>query len=115
MKRSKTRATQTTDLQHDRLLGLYERVLTTIRDLDEDYSTGKMPEESYRQEREIWSQRGVEVLQALDEHGSKTTVPAKNGPSRDSTLEQIDREFDNILESAAVEHAANAHPSTRVF
>lgn len=33
--------------QRERLLVYYERVLTNIRDLDEDHSTGKMSTEDY--------------------------------------------------------------------
>lgn len=52
--------------QQERLLVYYERVLTNLRDLDEDYVTGKMPEEDYHLEREDAVQRGIQVLKALD-------------------------------------------------
>jgi hypothetical protein len=52
--------------QQDRLLMVYERVLTNIRDLDEDHRTGKMQTEDYEGEREQWVQRGIQVLKALD-------------------------------------------------
>jgi cytochrome c-type biogenesis protein CcmI len=53
--------------QLDRLEIYYERVLTNIRDLDEDNSTGKINEDDYRTEREVWVQRGIRLLRALDQ------------------------------------------------
>src|SRR4030095_15985620 len=52
--------------QRERLLLIYERVLTNIRDLDEDHTTGKMQTADYETEREAWVQRGIQVLKALD-------------------------------------------------
>jgi hypothetical protein len=52
--------------QHERLLMYYERVLTNIRDLDEDHATGKLNTADYEVEREQWVRRGVELLKALD-------------------------------------------------
>ena len=52
--------------QRERLLLIYERVLTNIRDLEEDHTTEKMQTGDYEIEREIWVQRGIQVLKALD-------------------------------------------------
>jgi hypothetical protein len=66
--REKTRTEDSALLQkqRERLLLFYERVLTNIRDLDEDLSTGKMASADYEAERETWVQRGIQVLKALD-------------------------------------------------
>ena len=53
--------------QREQVLSYYERVLTNIRDLDEDRSTGKISDENYRMEREVWAQRGIRLLRALDQ------------------------------------------------
>lgn len=53
--------------QRERALAYYERVLTNVRDLDEDHSTGKMSTEEYEAERVVWVERGVRVLRLLDE------------------------------------------------
>ncbi|MDE2856081.1 MAG: hypothetical protein OXN88_18060 [Chloroflexota bacterium] len=53
--------------QRGQVLSYYERVLTNMRDLDEDRSTGKIDEEDYRTEREVWAQRGIRLLRALDQ------------------------------------------------
>jgi hypothetical protein len=60
--------------QRERLLVYYERVLTNIRDLDEDYATGKIAPEDHAQEREVWVQRGVQVLRALDDLHSHSII-----------------------------------------
>ncbi len=59
--------------QRERLLLYYERVLTNIRDLEEDHATGKMQTAEYEVEREEWVQRGIQILKALD---SLRAVPA---------------------------------------
>ena len=43
-----------------------ESVLTALRDLDSDYSTGKITAEDHGAQRAALVQRGAEVLQALD-------------------------------------------------
>ena len=53
--------------QRERALTYYERVLTNVRDLDEDHSTGKISPVEYEAEREVWVERGVRVLRLLDE------------------------------------------------
>ena len=50
----------------DELLTTYERVLATIRDLDEDYQTGKLTDAEYQTERGYWAERGVYLLQQLE-------------------------------------------------
>lgn len=52
--------------QHTRLLQDYDRLLTNLRDLDEDYSTGKIQMSDYQIEREALVQRGVVLLKQLD-------------------------------------------------
>jgi hypothetical protein len=55
------------DRQRERALSYYERVLSNIRDLDDDHSTGKISEEEYNAGRELWMNRGVRLLAMLDE------------------------------------------------
>ena len=70
--------------QQERLLVYYERVLTNLRDLDEDHITGKMPDAAYADERELWMRRGVQVLRALDELGEHSIIPdaIRDDPAR---------------------------------
>ena len=53
-------------LESERVQSYYERALTNIRDLDEDFATGKIGEDDYREEREVWAQRGIRLLRAQD-------------------------------------------------
>jgi hypothetical protein len=81
--------------QRDRLLAYYERVLTNIRDLDEDHATGKMPDDEYAVEREEWMQRGIYVLRALDtlhDHSLVETQP--------SDEVAVDEALDSMIEAA---------------
>jgi hypothetical protein len=81
--------------QQERLLVYYERVLTNLRDLDEDHLTGKMPDADYAEERELWMQRGVQVLRALDELGQHSIIP-------DAIHDEaaIDEAIDSAIENA---------------
>jgi hypothetical protein len=81
--------------QRERLLVYYERVLTNLRDLDEDYTTGKMPDEAYATEREEWMQRGVEVLSTLDALDNHSVIPAA---VQDDAA--VDEAIDDAIEAA---------------
>jgi len=70
--------------QQERLLMYYERVLTNIRDLDEDHATGKLNTADYEVEREQWILRGVEILKALD---NLHDVPAANEAAVEETID----------------------------
>ena len=104
--KSRQQAAESTQKQRDRLLLHYERALGNIRDLDEDYATGKIQPESYAAEREQWVQRGIQILMALDE------VSAKQAPvaSKSSTAD-VERSIDNRIEAAVQAHrqAAKTH------
>ena len=58
---------QSLRLQRDRLSVFYARVLTNIRDLDEDMATGKINRGDYEAERETWVGRGIRLLRAQDQ------------------------------------------------
>jgi hypothetical protein len=60
--------------QRERALAYYERVLSNIRDLDDDHSTGKISQEEYQSEREIWMKRGVTLLAMLEELNAQSNI-----------------------------------------
>ncbi len=62
--------------QRQQALAYYERVLRNLRDLEEDHATGKISEEEYQVERELWMGRGVQVLQVLNEGNETPQAPA---------------------------------------
>jgi hypothetical protein len=64
------------DRQRERLQIYYQRVLRNIHDLDEDFATGKLNPDEYHAEREVWAQRGVIVLKAMDELDAQHLVGA---------------------------------------
>ena len=55
------------DDRRDRVSVYYERVLTNIRDLDEDVATGKISPADHGREREVWVARGITLLRLLDQ------------------------------------------------
>ena len=52
---------------HSDLTQRYTQVLATIRDLDDDNSTGKILAEEYNVERHRWAQQGVQLLKEIEQ------------------------------------------------
>lgn len=90
------------DKQRSRLAVVYERVLTNLRDLDEDYRTGKMPPADYEWERELWVQRGIQVLKVMDDLAASHTV------TESADMEAIDRAIDQKIEAAVRQYRDRA-------
>ncbi len=88
--------------QRERLLLVYERILTNIRDLDEDHSTGKMQTADYESERESWVQRGIQALKAMDE------LDAQHALTDTVDEGEIDRVIDTQIEAAVARYRAKA-------
>jgi hypothetical protein len=84
------------DRQRERARAYYERVLTNIRDLDEDYTTGKISGEEYAEERENWVQRGVRLLRLLDELADQQNIVSDH----DADDATIDAAIDAAIEDA---------------
>lgn len=80
--------------QRDELLTNYERVLATIRDLDEDHQTGKLAEATYQRERQYWTERGITLLQQLE-----TAID-----TQPTALTQPTDEMDDAIERAIAEY-----------
>ncbi|MBE0702657.1 MAG: c-type cytochrome biogenesis protein CcmI [Afipia sp.] len=81
----------------EQLVSVYERVVARMRDLDEDFASGKLSEEDYTGERTALAERGMQILQTLE---AEKPVEAKGGPV-------IDTELDHAIE-AAIRRAAHA-------
>ncbi len=75
--------------QRDRIETYYERVLTNIRDLDEDFATGKINEDDYRSEREVWAERGIRLLRVRNQ--------VANEQARNEDSERIDRAIEKAV------------------
>lgn len=61
--------------QRERVEAYYERALINIRDLDEDFATGKVNADDYRRERDVWAQRGIRLLRVRDQLADEATAP----------------------------------------
>src|SRR3954454_23332311 len=83
------------DKQRERLLIYYERVLRNIRDLDEDHALGKLDEAEYRHEREEWSERGGQVLKALDTLAGREVIAPTSTDDK-----AVDNAIDDAIEAA---------------
>ena len=79
-------------LQRDRLTVYYARVLTNIRDLDEDFATGKIGPEDYETERDVWAQRGIRLLRVQDQVDAERSLA-----SAGSDAERIDRAIEEAV------------------
>ena len=89
-------------LESERVQTYYERALTNIRDLDEDFATGKIGEDDYREEREVWAQRGIRLLRAQDRLEREGSPLAAGEDS-----ERIDR----AIEEAVAAYRAALQPA----
>lgn len=76
----------------------YERVLTNIRDLDEDFATGKIGRDDYEGEREFWAQRGLRLLRALDQRDAGDEL---------LTTADHDDQIDRAIEAAVAAYRAD--------
>ncbi|MCY4019387.1 MAG: hypothetical protein OXG39_08255 [Chloroflexi bacterium] len=94
-------------VQRDRVQVYYERVLTNIRDLDEDYATGKINEDDYREEREVWARRGMRLLRVRDSLDARQSL-VKGG---DANADKIDEAIEAAI--SAYREGAGAVTRTR--
>ena len=54
------------DRQRSALLAERDRILTSLQDLDFDHALGKVPDEDYPNQRQVFVEEGAEVLRELD-------------------------------------------------
>lgn len=85
--------------KQDELLTSYERAVTAIRDLDEDFNTGKLHREDYEPERQRWVSRGVDLLRQLEEMG--VLAKSQNGHSAPAQPQLVD---DDDIENAVAQY-----------
>ena len=94
-------------LQRDRLTVYYARVLTNIRDLDEDFATGKIGQEDYETEREVWAQRGIRLLRVQDQVDAERSLAGAG-----SDAERIDRAIEEAVSAYRDETRADVDKLT---
>lgn len=88
----------------DRLLSHYERLLNNIRDLDEDFATGKITEADHEFEREKLVQQGIAVLKEIDTVAEHVAAPSEY---------QIDSDLDAAVDSRLDQQIEQAIKSRR--
>lgn len=91
--------------QRDRLRVYYDRALRNIRDLDEDHALGKIPDEDYAAERELWMQRGIQAMKAWDMLTERETAGEQDArldplPATDVDDAAIDHAIESTIDSA---------------
>jgi hypothetical protein len=91
--------------QRERLLIYYERILRNIRDLDEDHALEKIAEDEYTRERAEWTERGVQVLQALDTINQREVIAPT--PTDDAAVDQA---IDDVIEAAVRRYRQQRKP-----
>ncbi len=93
---------QTASSRMEDLLARREAIYATIRELDFDFETGKLTEEDYRAQREVWVEQGVLVLKELDAlRESGAYVPATEGSAPVPRMDSSDgAELDAQIEAA---------------
>ncbi|GIK27123.1 MAG: c-type cytochrome biogenesis protein CcmI [Chloroflexi bacterium] len=94
--------------QRDALLVYYQQVTSTLRDLDDDAQAGKLDMAAYEEERERWMQRGVAVLQAIEEFEKRTT------PATNATPDAAHDSVDEMIEDAVAKYLSS-HPAAEAI
>lgn len=92
-------------LQRERIHSYYERVLINIRDLDEDFQTGKIAQADYHEEREVWVYRGIRLLRVADRLDRQRS-PAATGAF---DADEIDREIERAVRAVREGKQATLH------
>jgi hypothetical protein len=88
--------------QRDELLTSYERVLATIRDLDEDHNMGKLAPETYQQERAYWMEQGILLLQQLEPNAD--ALNTESSAVAQAETPEADKALDDAIEKAIAEY-----------
>lgn len=91
------------------LASAYERTLLMVRDLDEDFQLGKLPEETYSSERARLVEQGASLLEALEQMGGKP----KKGKRKRGDHEEVPAAPAPVGELDPVEQAIAAYTRAR--
>lgn len=84
---NKAAAAQELIRQRERLTLRYEALLMNLRDLEEDYSTGKIDTARYQADRETYLQRGVVILTELDGLGGAAPLVGETSAEHDAAVD----------------------------
>jgi len=84
------------------LVAAYERALNVLRDLDEDYQMGKLAQAEYEPSRLRWTEQGVALLRAIEQHDASQPVGSKR---RLSKQDKAQKTLDDAIEQAIASYA----------
>lgn len=92
------------------LVNDYARVVASLRDLEEDHTTGKLDDAAYEDEKVRLTEQGVQYLARLDKEGllpASASVGDSNGratsPGKGTAADQA---LDEALEAAIARYAS---------
>jgi hypothetical protein len=92
------------------LVNDYARVVSSLRDLEEDHNTGKLSDEAYEVEKARLSEQGVILLESLDKEGLLPASRRNGAPptpgSAPVTADAADQALDEALEAAIARYAS---------
>jgi hypothetical protein len=86
--------------KRDSLIANYERIVATLRDLEEDYNTGKLDQATYERDREHWAGLGTQLLAELDVNSSVVKHSQPSASVKKKQAERSDADADAILDDA---------------
>lgn len=84
----------------DELVTTYERVLAMIRDLDEDFHTGKLAPQVYQEERAYWTKEGIDLLQKIEPNSDAKIDATAQSEGKKVQTEDADEVLDDAIEKA---------------
>lgn len=96
------------DAERERLLILYEQVLRAVRELDDDYAMGKVPEGEYNIEREEWMARGVQLLELMGDKPEDVRVTAQANQQEQERPAAVPQDIDDAIEAAVARAMARS-------
>jgi primosomal protein N'' len=93
--------------QLERLLVYYEQVMATLRDLEHDFSTGKLNQADYEADKEVWMARGIKVLDAINQISDTPPEAMPQHQPTKAAQQHNEQDIDAAIE-AAVQKALRA-------
>lgn len=88
------------EMTRDTLIATYERVLSTLRDLEDDHKSHKINPADYEREKAYWSEYGVRLLQLLDgDQPVEDPVQDHDEMQLDRSVEEAIRDYRVALQS----------------
>lgn len=84
------------------LVAAYERALNVLRDLDDDYQMGKLAQAEYEPSRLRWTEQGVALLRAIEQHDASQPAPKQR---RLSKQDKVHKALDDAIEQAIASYA----------